>query len=139
MATSKVFSGWTDGQRAHFALRGILGVNIFTHGLVRITSPAAFAAKMSAGFAPTPLPGWMVTPFLTLLPFLELAVGLLILSGLRLRAGLMTGAALIAVLTFGSSMQQQWEVVGLQLIYGLAYYRLIATASDARLTLGAAS
>ena len=135
MGTSTAFSVWTDGQRAHLALRAILGINIFTHGLVRITSPAAFASKMSAGFATSALPGWMVTPFLTVLPFLELLIGALILVGFRLRAALMAGALLIAVLTFGSSMQQQWDVVGLQLIYGLVYYRLIATAADARLTL----
>ncbi len=55
MATSTVFSGWTDGQRAHLALRAILGINIFTrlsHGpLVRILLATESDARLTVGAA----------------------------------------------------------------------------------------
>jgi thiosulfate dehydrogenase [quinone] large subunit len=60
------------------------------------------------------------------LPWLEAAIGLLVLFGAFTRAALIAGALLIALLTFGSSLHQDWDVVGLQLIYALVYFVLIS-------------
>ena len=127
---------WSNAQLAHLGLRIFLGVNIATHGLARVAHPVAFMHKMLPGFAATPLPTVLVEPFLLALPFLEIAIGAAILVGLRPRASLFAGLLLMTALTFGSSLQQQWDVVGLQLIYALAYYVLLSKADDARLAMG---
>lgn len=124
-----------DYELAHLVLRVIVGINIFGHGLVRIGSAGAFADALTRDFASTPLPSWSVHVFALALPFVEFAVGLLVLLGLRLREALLAGGATIAALTFGSTLRQQWEIVGLQLIYGLAYAALLAGARHARFTL----
>ncbi|WP_437728091.1 DoxX family protein [Sorangium sp. So ce861] len=127
---------WTDGQRAHLALRITLGVNIAGHGLVRVGHARAFAEGMARDFGATMLPGWVAYAFLLALPFIELALGLSMLIGFRLRVTLMAGALLMAALTFGSCMKQAWDAAGLQLVYALAYYVLLSRAADARLCLG---
>lgn len=125
---------WEDRQLAHAVLRLVLGTNIAVHGVVRVGAPASFADSLVQGFAGTPLPEWSVRAFATSLPFLELAVGLCILLGFRLRLALVLGGALMASLTLGESLRQQWSTVGLQLVYALAYYVLLSRAADARLT-----
>ncbi|AKV00578.1 hypothetical protein AKJ09_07241 [Labilithrix luteola] len=126
-----------DYELGHLVLRVVVGVNILGHGLARIGSPGAFADALTHDFASTPLPSWSVRLFALTLPFLEFAVGLLVLLGLRLREALLAGGAIIAALTLGMTLRQQWEVVGLQLIYGLAYAALLAGARHARFTLDA--
>ena len=128
---------FSDAQLAHLGLRLVLGINFLGHGLIRMPNLGGFVEKTSAGFATTPLPMALVTPFLWILPFVELAIGLAILAGVKLRATLLGGFAVIAALTFGMCMQQQWETVGLQLVYGLGFFVLLARASDARWQLAA--
>jgi uncharacterized membrane protein YphA (DoxX/SURF4 family) len=60
------------------------------------------------------------------LPWLEALIGLLILCGAFTGIALVAGALLIAVLTFGSTLHQDWDVTGLQLIYAAVYFILIA-------------
>ncbi|HET9626774.1 MAG TPA: DoxX family membrane protein [Kofleriaceae bacterium] len=128
---------WTDAQLAHLALRIVLGLNIATHGAVRLPDLGVFVDKTAAGFAKTPLPAPLVIGFLYATPIVELVLGLAMLLGVRLRITLFAGALMIGALTVGMSLQQQWEIVGLQLIYALAYFILIARAADARLTVAA--
>jgi len=59
------------------------------------------------------------------LPAIEALLGLLLLIGLRTRAALVAASILIMVLTFGSSLEQNWPVTGLQLTYALAYAALL--------------
>lgn len=125
---------WEDRQLAHGVLRLVLGTNIAVHGLVRVGAPGRFADTLAQGFAATSLPEWSVRAFAMALPFLELAVGLCILLGFRLRLALVLGGALIAALTLGESLRQEWSTVGLQLVYALAYSVLLSRAADARLT-----
>jgi thiosulfate dehydrogenase [quinone] large subunit len=124
----------TDSQLAHGVLRLVFGTNITVHGLVRIGSPGGFAEALVPAFANTPLPEWSVRAFAMGLPFVELAVGLCILLGLRLRAALTLGGAVLASLTFGECLRQEWSAVGLHLSYALAYYVLLSRAADARFT-----
>jgi thiosulfate dehydrogenase (quinone) large subunit len=121
-------------QLGHFALRFVLGVNIAGHGLVRLPKSAAFAQSLAGQFEGV-LPGVLVKPFALALPTLELLLGILILMGFRLNAALFAGALLIGLLTFGMTMREEWEVVGLQLVYALAYAFLLFGAEHARFTL----
>jgi thiosulfate dehydrogenase (quinone) large subunit len=50
---------------------------------------------------------------------------LLILFGALTRVALIAGALLIVLLTFGSTLHQDWDIAGLQLIYALVYFVLI--------------
>lgn len=133
-STSSPSNGWTDAQLAHLALRLLLGINIAAHGAVRLPDVSAFVQKASAGFAATPLPMALVKATLYPIPVVELLLGLAVLAGFRLRLTLFAGMMVMALLTIGMSLQQQWEIVGLQLIYALAYFVLLSRASDARAT-----
>jgi thiosulfate dehydrogenase [quinone] large subunit len=116
-----------DLRVAYALLRVTLGINIALHGISRIVAgPVAFVATLSKQFASTPLPHFAVQGFGYALPWLEAAIGLLVLFGAFTRAALIAGALLIALLTFGSSLHQDWDVVGLQLIYALVYFVLIS-------------
>lgn len=124
----------SDRQLAHAVLRLVFGTNITVHGLVRVGAPGSFADALVQGFANTPLPEWSVRAFAVGLPFVELAVGLCILLGLRLRLALVAGGVVLASLTFGECLRQEWSAVGLHLSYALAYYVLLSRAADARFT-----
>jgi thiosulfate dehydrogenase (quinone) large subunit len=116
-----------DGALAYLFLRATLGLNILVHGLSRIAAgTAAFAATLVQQFHATPLPSGMVSAFAHALPWLEAAIGLLVLLGAATRFALCAGAVLILVLTFGSTLRQDWDVAGLQLIYAAVYAALLA-------------
>jgi thiosulfate dehydrogenase [quinone] large subunit len=133
----KQLAGISNASWAHTLLRWLLGVNIATHGLVRIAHVDRFAADLARGFAGTWLPGPVVHGFGWVLPPAELIIGTLVIVGLALRPALIAGALLMIVLMFGICLRQQWEIAGLQLIYGFAYTWLIRNLADARLALDA--
>ena len=115
-----------DGAYAYLLLRLTLGVNICMHGISRILAgPGSFAHSLVSLFQKTPLPIWMLLAFGLTLPWLEAILGLLLLLGLRTRAALIGGSLLLMVLTFGSTLRQDWESVGLQLIYASVYAALL--------------
>ena len=116
-----------DFALAYALLRVTLGINIAIHGISRIVAgPAAFVAGLTKQFAGTPLPHFAVQGFGYVLPWAEALIGLLALFGAFTRAALIAGALLIAVLTFGSTLHQDWDVAGLQLIYATVYFLLLA-------------
>ncbi len=116
-----------DLPLAYALLRITLGVNIALHGISRIVAgPALFAASLTKQFANTPLPHFAVQGFGYALPWFEALVGLLILFGALTRVALIAGALLIVLLTFGSTLHQDWDIAGLQLIYAAVYFVLIA-------------
>jgi thiosulfate dehydrogenase [quinone] large subunit len=53
-------------------------------------------------------------------------LGGLVLFGVSLRLALFAGAFLIFLLTLGSSLLQDWNAAGLQLIYAMIYAGLLA-------------
>lgn len=117
----------SDRSLAYLFLRATVGVNILIHGVARLVSgPGAFASVLVQGFRSTPLPSSLVAGFASVLPWVEAAVGLFVLIGLFSRVALSAGALLILVLTFGSTMRQDWESAGLQLIYASVYTGLLA-------------
>jgi thiosulfate dehydrogenase (quinone) large subunit len=125
---SEAFQGTTDKQLAYALLRSILGMNIAVHGLSRIyTGVKPFAAAMVPLFAKTPLPPASVYFYAASLPFVEAVIGLFVLFGFASRYAYIAGGLVILSLTFGSTLRQDWEASGLQLIYALLYAILLAT------------
>jgi thiosulfate dehydrogenase [quinone] large subunit len=116
-----------DFSLAYALLRATLGVNIAMHGISRILAGVGvFTATLEKQFGSTPLPHFAVRAFGSALPWAEALVGLLILVGGATRIALVAGGLLILVLTLGSTLHQDWEIAGLQLIYATAYSLLIA-------------
>jgi thiosulfate dehydrogenase [quinone] large subunit len=117
----------TDRSLGYALLRLVLGINIAIHGISRILSGAsAFAESLVPQFTKTPLPPWSVYSFGIALPWAEALVGLLLLVGFASRYTYIAGALMIAALTFGSALRQDWQAVGLQLIYSVVYSILLA-------------
>jgi len=115
-----------DETLAYALLRITLGLNMTMHGVSRlIAGPAHFANGMVAQFSHTPLPPWSVHAFALAVPPVEGLLGLLLLIGLKTRTVLVAGSLWIMVLTFGSSLVQDWQIVGVQLIYTMAYAALL--------------
>ncbi len=121
-------SGWDsrDQRLAYALLRMVAGMNLLMHGVSRIAAgPTSFAAKTVTQFEHSLLPAGSVWAFAMFLPAIEAFLGLLLLIGLRTRAVLIAASLLIMVLTFGSSLVENWPVVGMQLIYALVYAALL--------------
>ncbi len=115
-----------DAALGYLFLRATLGLNIFMHGMMRLLAgPAAFTANLVQLFQATPLPSGMVSAFAYALPWAEAVVGLLLLLGAVTRFALCAGALLIFVLTFGTTLRQDWQVAGLQLMYAAIYAALL--------------
>lgn len=70
----------------------------------------------------------LVRGFANTLPWAEAVIGLLILLGAATRPALISGALMMAVLTFGASLLQDWNVAGVQMIYAVVYFLLLAFA-----------
>ena len=117
-----------DRRLAIALLRGVLGINITVDGGRRIWSGVGtFAHGLQAGFAKSPLPAGMVLAYAYALPFAEALLGLLVLFGLFRRPAYVLGLLLLASLTFGSALRQDWTPASEQLIYALLYAVLLAT------------
>jgi thiosulfate dehydrogenase (quinone) large subunit len=112
---------------AHALARVGLGLNIALHGLVRLPHLTKFAEGMQQQFANTILPPSLVLGTAFGLPVAESLLGGLILLGLFLRPALIGGTLVMFVLIFGSCLQQNWDVVGLQMNYIAYYAGLLAT------------
>lgn len=107
-----------SGPWGYLVLRACLGVNIGMHGLVRLSiGSGIFAGATARQFHGTLLPHWSVLAFGYTLPWVEAIVGVLVLFGLWIRVALIAGGTTIAILTFGITLVQQWEIAGTQLIY----------------------
>ena len=117
-----------DRYLTYGLLRLILGLNIAVHGASRLEmGTASFAHAMVFMFAHTPLPSWSVYVFGLALPWVEVTTGTCVLLGIASRGTYTFGLLEIAALTFGSTLRQDWESAGFQLIYALVYAALLAT------------
>ncbi|BAP31676.1 uncharacterized protein CHSO_2639 [Chryseobacterium sp. StRB126] len=120
---------------AYLFLRLSMGINFFGHGLVRLTKLNDFADGMTKSFEKSWLPQLFVQMFSTTLPFLEFIIGLLLIIGFKTRIAAMAGASLIILLLFGSSTVENWEAMGIQMIYAGLFYLLILRMDDNVLSL----
>ncbi|MDR6804812.1 thiosulfate dehydrogenase [quinone] large subunit [Dyadobacter sp. BE34] len=98
-------------------LRLGIGISMFGHGLVRLPKLNAFSQWMVGSFAKSMLPAELVRPFSMVLPFAELVIGFLLLIGLFTEPALISGAILVLLLLFGTSMVENWEAIPSQLIH----------------------
>lgn len=118
-----------DAALAYALLRITLGLNICMHGVVRWASGLGkFSASLMTMFQNSPMPSWTIASFGYALPILETVIGGAILVGFETRRALTTGMILMLLLMFGSSLRQDWQIVGLQLIYSVTYAILLATS-----------
>lgn len=117
-------------KTAYFFLRLSIGINFLGHGLVRLAKLQDFAVGMDKSFEKSWLPQLFVHAFSTALPFLEFTIGLLLLIGFKTRIAARAGASLIILLLFGSSTVENWEVMGIQMIYSGLFYILICRMDD---------
>lgn len=116
-----------DAALGYLSLRVTIGTSIFVHGLSRILAgPSHFADALFPTFQHTLLPAALVRLFALALPWAESIVGLLVLVGIRTRLALIAGSLLILTLTFGATLNQDWESAGLQLVYATVYASLLA-------------
>lgn len=117
--------------RAGYALlRLTVGTNFLLHGAVRLGKLPEFRAWMTELFADSILPGGWVAGWATILPFLEFIFGLLLIVGLFTFPIALASGALVLVLLTGSCLIENWDAVGIQMIYALALYVLIARSND---------
>jgi thiosulfate dehydrogenase [quinone] large subunit len=137
--TSSTDSPALDRQLAYSVFRFTLGINILVHRAGRIFGPGAeaFASTTAAEFNKTPLPTSLVHAFLVVVPFAELVLGTLTVLGLFTRWALTLGGLLIAALVFGTAMRSDWNTVGVQMIYAITYYFLLADRSSNRFSVDA--
>jgi len=125
-------SDWrSDGSLAYGLLRFTFGLNIMMRGIVRIAMGLpAFQTYMLTQFKDVPvMPPAFLIPFASALPFIETLIGLCILVGFQTRAALIAGALMIAALTFGTMLRQDFTIAWLQLDYALIFFALIALRS----------
>jgi len=125
-------SDWrSDGALAYGLLRFTFGLNIMMRGIVRIAMGLpAFQTYMLTQFKDVPvMPPAFLIPFASALPFVETLIGLCILVGFQTRAALIAGALMIAALTFGTMLRQDFTIAWLQLDYALIFFALIALRS----------
>ena len=120
---------------AYFFLRLSMGINFLGHGLVRLAKLQDFADGMTKSFEKSWLPSLFVQMFSTALPFLEFIIGLMLIIGFKTRIAAMAGASLIILLLFGSSTVENWEAMGIQMIYAGLFYILISRLDDNDLSL----
>lgn len=120
----------------YLLIRLALGVNILAHALARTGGNYdKFVAWAGGLFAATPLPAWAVGAFARAVPPAEGAIGLLLLLGLFTSWAAVAGGLLMIALIFGMAMVQNWEIVGVQMIYVAFYAALVALADHDRFSL----
>lgn len=98
-----------------------IGISMLGHGLVRIPKLSAFSAGMVDNFSESILPELLVTPFSLVLPFLELMLGLALILGWKTRIAGVSGALLMLLLMFGTSMIENWSALPSQMIHLLFF------------------
>jgi len=116
-----------DAALSYALLRVALGLNICLHGVVRWAAGLRnFAESLLPMFQKTPLPAWSVYSFGCVLPIVEALVGFCVLFGFQTKRALISGSVLMLVLTFGSTLRQDWPTVGIQLMYSLVSSLVVA-------------
>lgn len=112
-------------HQAYALLRIALGVNFLAHGLVRLPKLAGFANGIAESFADTILPQPAVLAFGYVIPIAETVLGLLLVIGLLSRYTLIASFLLMIALIFGSCLLENWETVGLQVVYTVVLFLLL--------------
>ena len=117
-------------QIAYALFRITLGLDMFLHGVMRIPILGTFVDATTKLFDNSFLPTALVRGFLTILPFPEGIIGALLIFGFFTRYALIAGSVTMIILIFGTSTRQDWTTVGLQMVYALYYYLMLARLDD---------
>ncbi len=125
----------TPKQTAFVLLRLAMGVNFLGHGLVRFSKLNGFRDWMTTTFQDSLIPSFLVTAWGSVLPFLEFVIGLFLILGLFTYRASIAGAIVIIVLLFGSTLIENWDWAGMQMIYALFFYFLIANIENNNLSI----
>lgn len=116
----------SDEKIAYALLRAVAGVNLLMHGVSRLLAGSeSFAGHLTEQFAHSPLPESLIHGFGVVLPPVEGLIGLLLLIGWKTRWTLVAASLLMLVLTFGTTLVQNWSVAGSQLMYALVFSVLL--------------
>ena len=115
----------TPQQSALALLRIAMGINFLGHGLVRFSMLDSFRDWMATTFQDSLIPAWLVTIWGSILPFLEFGIGLLLVLGLFTYRASIAGALVIIILLLGSTLIENWDWAGMQMIYALCFYFII--------------
>jgi thiosulfate dehydrogenase [quinone] large subunit len=129
----------TDKSLAYALLRIAFGVNFASRGLLRIhNGVGAFAIATTERIAKSPLPHTLIIGFSYAIPYLEAILGLTLILGVFTRISLACGAVFMMALTIGITANQQWDIVGLQLLYSLVFFVLLFLVEYNRFSLDTA-
>lgn len=112
-------------ELAFLAGRIAYGVNFLAHGLVRLPKIDAFSSWMQGEFANTMIPNFLIYPFAFTLTIVEFIVGITLIIGFKTKTSLVITMAILAMLMFGSSMQENWKTVGVQMVYVVFNYLIL--------------
>jgi len=110
---------------AYLLLRLAIGASMLGHGLVRFPKLSAFSSWMVMGFEKSILPQVLVQPFSYALPFMEFVIGFLLIIGLFTEVALISGAGIMILLIFGTSLIENWEAIPSQLIHVMIFVWLL--------------
>ena len=121
----------SDRAWAYALFRFTFGLNLTVRGVVRIVlGSSGFVGYMLKQFEAVPvMPKPFLVGFATVLPFVETVIGLMILVGYQTRTALIAGSLMIAALTFGTMLRQDFTTAWLQLDYAIAFFLLLALRS----------
>ena len=127
----------SDRSLAYGLFRFTFGINIMFRGVTRIVlGRAAFVTYMLAQFKDVPvMPPAFLVPFATVLPYVESLIGLLIVVGFKTREALIACSLMIAALTFGTMLRNDFTNAWLQLTYAIALFLLMAFRSWNRISI----
>ena len=106
-------------------LRLAIGTSMLIHGLGRLPKYSAFVEETVKQFAHSPLPVWAVTAFARITPPVETVIGVLVFLGFYTWLGLAAGGLWMVALIFGSTLIENYAVVGIQLLYSLIFCYLL--------------
>lgn len=112
-------------ELAFLAGRIAYGVNFFAHGLVRLPKIDTFSTWMKGEFADTMIPNILIYPFAYALTIIELLAGITLIIGFKTKTSLLITMAILSMLMFGSSMQENWKTVGVQMVYVIFNYLML--------------
>ena len=115
----------TDKQMAFALLRLTLGINMLGRVLVRLPDVQQFAEGMARNFADTILPEPFVLVYAYVILLAEAVIGALLILGWKTRYALAAMGLLLASLTIGQILLQNYGTVANILIYAIAVYLML--------------
>lgn len=92
---------------------------------MRLPKIDAFSSWMQGEFANTMIPNFLIYPFAFTLTIVEFIIGITLIVGFKTKTSLVITMAILSMLMFGSSMQENWKTVGVQMVYVVFNYLIL--------------